>query len=77
MAQLQGDDQPPDSTFDECYILPQSNRLPYYLKKKKTKKKQSCQNFAKLNQKAQKFIYHMTAALNDFHTANSRKSWQR
>lgn len=71
MALLQGDDQPPDSTFDECYILPQSNKQTPLLF---FEKMHSCQHFVKLNQKIENLICHITAALTDFHTVNSPKS---
>lgn len=59
MAPLQGDDQPPDSTFYECYIFASEQKQTpffYFLKKKQLR-----QQFANLNQNRKLNVSHRSS----------------
>lgn len=68
MAPLQGDDQPPDSTFYECYIFAsEQKQTPFFYFLKKSSYVNSLQTWIK----TENLMCHTTAALDDFYTTNS------
>lgn len=71
MAPLQGDDQPPDSTFYECYIFAsEQKQTPFFLFFEK--KKKSCYvNTLQTWIKTENLMCQTSAALDDFYTTNS------